>query len=891
VKFFFIIILLIYTLYGFSQSGRMTIHLNHTKIETILKEIEKQSGYRFFYDVNRVKVSDMTDVAWNAVGLSDALGELFDHRGITFRFMDKQIVLFPTTQNPADVASRQHFVPSKPPSGAVHGMITDAASGQGIPYATVITFQTNPPVGTTTDESGYFRLNNLPVGRHDIQCRFIGYESAIFKDVMVSSGKEVFLAIDLRENVQELEEVTVRPKINKEAPLNAMASASARMFSVEEASRYAGGFDDPARLVTAFAGVAGIINNNGVAIRGNSPQFLQWRIEGVEAVNPTHFSDMTGIGGGIITAFSAQTLNNSDFITGAFPAEYGNSLSGVFDMQLRNGNNQHYEHTAQFGMLGIELSSEGPLKKGKPASYLFNYRYSSIDFVEDLLAVLVPDMTGLNYQDLSFKMNFPTKRVGTFSVWGVGLINHYRRQAEENKTQWIDIYDKESGYEQTKAIGGMGHKILINEKSYLKSALAVNVAHHHSTSKDRIDDGSALPVSDMKNTNWNITFNTYLNTKHSIFHTNRTGLSFTGLFHNIDYLMSPDMHLFPPDEMVNYVKDKGSSMALSAFSQSSFRLNNNIIVNVGLHGDYFRLINRMVLEPRAGIRWQVFPSLAFGLAYGKHSRRENTDYYFVKTKNTANPESHNAENHPASDALFNKHLDFAKAHHFVVAYDWSVSEYLRLKVEPYFQYLYDIPVEKDSPFSLINHRDFWMMLPLVNDGKGINSGIELTLEHYLYKGYYYLFTTSLFHSRYKGGDGVWRNTRQNRNFIFNALAGKEWKMGRQQQNLLHSSLRLTLQGCERYIPVDESASIAAHKIVYDYAHAYQTSLTPEFIGHFTLGYKMNRRKKTHEFALKVINITSYKEFDGTYYYNYRENRPEKSITSIAIPNVSYKIEF
>jgi hypothetical protein len=267
------------------------------------------------------------------------------------------------------------------------------------------------------------------------------------------------------------------------------------------------------------------------------------------------------------------------------------------------------------------------------------------------------------------------------------------------------------------------------------------------------------------------------------------------------------------------------------------------------------------------------------VSYGKHSRRENTDYYFIKTPETG-------------DRLVNKNLDFAKAHHIVLGYDWSISEHLRLKIEPYYQRLYHVPVEKDSHLSIINYYDFLQMLPaLVNDGKGRNYGIDVTLERYLNKGYYYLLTGSLFDSRYTGGDGVWRNTRQNRNFIFNALGGKEWKMGNQQQNMLHASLRLTLQGSERFIPVDEAASITSQKIIYDYARAYKTRLTPEFISHFTIGYKMNRKTLAHEIALKVINATSYKEFDGNYYYNYRTNRPEKTITAIAIPNVSYKIEF
>jgi hypothetical protein len=352
------------------------------------------------------------------------------------------------------------------PAGNIRGVVTDGASGQTLPSVSVIVVNSNPVIGTTTDLEGNFRLNNLPVGRYDLQCSFVGYEPAVFKEIMVTSGKEVFLEIAMRENVQELGEVVIRAKVNKEAPLNQMALAGARMLSVEEANRYAGGFDDPARLVTAFAGVSGSMNSNGIAIRGNSPLFLQWRMEGVEAVNPTHFADLTGIGGGIITALSAQVLGNSDFFTGAFPAEYGNALSGVFDMQLRNGNNQNYEHTAQIGTLGVEFASEGPFKKGKQASYLFNYRYSSMALVGYLIPDLAGDAAGMRYQDLSFKMNFPTRRAGTFSVYGFWIKDHYIARGAEDPAEWDNTFEGDGDYWQTKAVGGIGHKVFIGGKSY-----------------------------------------------------------------------------------------------------------------------------------------------------------------------------------------------------------------------------------------------------------------------------------------------------------------------------------------------------------------------------------------------------------------------------------------
>jgi hypothetical protein len=396
---------------------------------------------------------------------------------------------------------------------------------------------------------------------------------------------------------------------------------------------------------------------------------------------------------------------------------------------------------------------------------------------------------------------------------------------------------------------------------------------------DHIDtDISRFPAADMKNTNWNVAFESYLNTKFSATHTNRTGINITQLSYDLDYWMFPGVatSLLHIQDMVNYAKGKGGSTAFSAHSQSSIRLNNRLTANIGLYGAYFRLNNKAVIEPRAGIRWQAIPKHAFSIAYGKHSRRENTDFYFVKDE--------------FSGDWVNKNLDFAKAHHIVLSYDWSISEHLRLKVEPYFQYLYDMPVQKGTPTSMINYRDFWLMFPLVNEGKGKNYGIDFTLERYLHNGYYYLMTASLFQSLYASDDGVWRNTRLNRQFIANALGGKEWKMGRQKQNMLSASFRLTLQGGEHYTPVDEVASHAEAALVLDNSRAYSAQLKPEFISHFTVAYKINRNRLAHEIAIKMININGNEEYGG-HYYNYRTDRTEMYMGAVVIPNISYKIEF
>ncbi|MDU1904991.1 MAG: TonB-dependent receptor [Dysgonomonas sp.] len=759
----------------------------------------------------------------------------------------------------------------------LRGVIIDEASGEALPSVTITILNQNPPRGVITELDGTFSFENLPVGRYDIQASFIGYEPAIAKEIVISSGKEAFVTLSLKENLNELKEIVVTPKINKQEPLNNTASASARMLSVEEASRYAGGFDDPARLVSSFAGVAGNLSSNGIAIRGNSPQFLQWRLEGVEIPNPTHFPDITGVGGGILTALSSQMLDNSDFFTGAFPAQYGNALSGVFDMNLRNGNKWEREHTFQVGTMGIDVSSEGPFKKGGQASYLFNYRYATMALADDLFGGVLGDAAGMRYQDLSFKLNFPTKKAGTFSVWGIGVIDRYKQDAEEDISEWESVVDQnDSRFDQSMGAGGLGHKIFLNNNTYIKSAIAGSFTKNELSVNLYDTNKNPTLINDMKGSNWNLSFNSFINRKFSSRHTNRTGVNVTRLAYDLDYNISPSFpNAHQPIE--NFAKSDGSTWLYSAFSNSTLRLTNELTANIGVNAQYFALNKNYSIEPRVGLKWQMQPKHSLGFSYGKHSRHEKLDYYFVSKPGMG-------------EDLPNKKLDFAKAHHLVLSYDWSINENTHLKIEPYFQYLYDVPVARDSSFSIINHQDWYLDVPLINEGKGKNYGVDVTLERYLANGYYYLFTASVFESKYTGGDGVWRDSRLNRNFLLNALAGKEWKLGKHKQNILNVNLRLSYQGGDRYSPINEAASEIEQDAVYDDSRAYEKQLSPAFISNFTVSYKLNKNKLAHEFALKILNATGYKEFGG-HFYNYKKEKVEAYRNAVVMPGISYKIEF
>jgi len=754
------------------------------------------------------------------------------------------------------------------PTQGIRGVVIDEASSRPLPFANVSILNTQ--LNTTTDSLGNFELNDVVVGRHTIHVSMIGYKSYLAKEIQITSGREVFLNIPLEENINTLEAVTVNPNINKRRSINNTATVSARMLSVEEATRYAGGFDDPARLVSAFAGVSSNIGNNAIIVRGNSPQALQWKMEGVEIPNPNHFADLDAFGGGGITALSSQLLANSDFFSGAMPAEYNNALSGVFDIFMRNGNNQKNEHTLQLGLLGIDVASEGPFKKGGRSSYLFNYRYSTLALLESLM----PDNAGgTRYQDLSFKLNFPTPKAGTFSVWGIGLIDQSGADAKTEESEWNYDSDIENqDVKQYMGASGISHKFFLNDTKYVKTTVAAT-ANILDMTTDRLNpDLSVLPKNKIDNKYYSLVFNSFVNMKFDAKHTNKTGVTATSMIYDI--LLDDAGSSGAP--LQNLVSENGRSTLLSAYSNSTLNLSDKLRMNVGINGQLFTLNNQYTLEPRIGINYQYNTNQAFSFAYGLHSRLERLNYYFVKNNLGEN---------------LNKDLGFTKAHHFVLGYDVNLSEYIHLKVETYYQHLYNVPVIRDSSFSMINQQNDWFFSGVLeNKGKGRNYGVDITLEKYLTEGYYYMLTASLFNSEYKGGDDVWRNTRYNRNYAFNFLVGKEWQTGRNKQNVLGLNARLSYQGGERHSPIDRQVSLINESAVFDEKNAFSKQFSPVFTSHFTASYKINRLKTGHEIAFKVLNATMHKEFYG-FQYNYQTNVVDEFREAIFIPNVSYKIEF
>src|SRR4030042_6539980 len=364
-----------------------------------------------------------------------------------------------------------HVICSQDLTQTIRGKVVDSQTEAPLFGAVLIIRNSDPVLGTRTDIDGNFVIEKVPVGRQSVEVSHIGYLSRALENIFITSNKETYLNIILEESVTSLNELFKTQKVNKDHPLNQNAAVSARTFSIEETEKYSGSIGDPARMASNFAGIATICDQrNDIVIRGNSPLGVLWRLDGIDIPNPNHFSSF-GASGGPISILNNNLLTNSDFFTGAFPAEYGNALSGVFDLKMRSGNNIKYEFVTQAGMNGFELGAEGPIVHNK-SSFLLNYRYSTLAIVDAMGFKVGIDAIPF-FQDASFKISSNNTKLGQFSLIGIGGYSYVNDFDSERDTS-----DLRNGKGEDFTFGqGMGtlgliHKLLINNKINIENILS-----------------------------------------------------------------------------------------------------------------------------------------------------------------------------------------------------------------------------------------------------------------------------------------------------------------------------------------------------------------------------------------------------------------------------------
>jgi hypothetical protein len=784
----------------------------------------------------------------------------------------------------------------------VRGTIIDLDSKLPLIGATVVIVGTNPPIGAAADANGNFRIEKVQVGRISLQLSYIGYETKTISDIVVNSGKEVVLDFAMQESVIKMDEAVVKAYKKKGEAINEMSQLSLHSITLEETKRFTGGMDDPARVVSSYAGVTSSDASSDIIVRGNSPKYMQWRLDGAEISSPYHLDDQNS-SFGALTALNNNLLATSDFYTGAFSAEYGDVISGIYDVKLRSGNNEKFEATGGIGFMGTELTLEGPFKKGYAGSYLFNYRYSTITLIKKLGLVDVPG--GVNYQDATFKVVLPTKKSGTFSFYGLGGLSGFSMDnmgpkdlSTPGRTTSSALISKDFDKANYLANLGMNHVLSLNEKSFIKTSLnysgtgadddvfETDTLRTYNNKGEYVSDSVSPRMHTIQSKIVNsairasISYSNKINSKNKI----QVGTKYT--LHNFDFYQNAwsDKEAL----LINVNDFKNSLSSISNFISWKHSFNENLSMVAGVHNMNILRRNVSTFEPRLSVNWKIDKTNSVHIGYGMHSTTESIHNYFTKIQQ--------------DDGSFlepNKNLGLLKAHHYVVGYEKRFTENLIGKIEVYYQYLYNLPVENSitSNYATINEGIDYKYVGLVNKGKGKNYGVEISIERFFDKNFYFLINSSLFDSKYKTLEGVWRNTRYNKNYIVNILFGKEIKnLGKKQNQILALNTKVLFEGGERYIPLlrDAQGNVAVepeNDRYFDYSKAYDNKLDNIFLMNLSISYKFNRPKATHEIFIDLMNITNSKGRLSEYYDVSKPGKVGYISQFGSFPNLMYRLYF
>ncbi len=722
------------------------------------------------------------------------------------------------------------------PRQTIRGKVLNKVTKVPIIGATVSLVGTK--YGSYTAKDGSFRLDKVQVGRYALRTTAVGFEPMQY-NIVLNSGSELVVNIELIESFVQTDTIVVTAAKDRFAPNNEAALVSATMFTIDDAQRFAGSRMDVSRMAQNYAGVLGADDRrNDIIIRGGSPTELLWRLDGLDIPNPNHFATQ-GATGGPVSALNANLLDNSDFFTGAFPAEYIGKMSGVFDIKLKKGNNEKYEFLTELGFNGIELGAQGPLPIEK-SSFIANFRYSFLDLLDKIVDF---GFAGIpRYWDFTSKFDIPINEKNNLSVTaflGTSDINILNSKLDTVYTGDFDIIN--------------GTDI---------ASLGINWYHNYS---DKVFGEMILGYVYGKYRNVLDSITTDDNNKVLSFDKWFNGNSSEGYYtlkYNLNY--SPDRQnyfsagieaRFPFYKLSEkrftirgfgrkpWNLDKtGNSLHLLSFLNWNWRITENITLNTGIASQYFDLSKKSIIEPRLGFSYKISDVSSINIGFGLHRQMLPLLTYFYSDEN--------------------KNLDFIQSIHYVAGYSHNIAPDAIIKIEGYYKDISKAPIKKyevDSwsflnsgvNFGLIGGQDETYK----SEGTGRAYGAELSLIKNFANGYYLMTTASYVRQQYKGSDGVQRFGAFDNQYILNVLGGYEIILS--PSFSIEISGKYTIAGGAPYTPIDIEQSILTKETKYIDSLAYSLRNDPYSRLDFRIDFRNNFK------GLALVSFISFENFLNT----------------------------
>lgn len=740
---------------------------------------------------------------------------------------------------------------------SVTGQVRDRVTGEPVVNANISLFQNELLItGTSTDATGSFVLTTAP-GRYRLIISFTGYQSEE-QELLVIAGKQARVQIVLSESARVLSEVVVETPYLPEPGVTSL--------SIEKALRVPANFFDPVRMLVSYPGVVTANDQaNSIVVKGYSPNALLWRLQGLDIVNPNHLanagtlSDKPVANGGGVNILSAQLMDKTDFYSGNLPANYGNALAGVMAMSLRPGAIDNMHYTAQASLIGMDVAAEGPLNKNHKSSFLVNYRYSTIG----LLSKMGIDFgdEAINFQDLSFHLNFPGKAGGNLSAFGFAGWSDNRFEAKP-ESDWQEEKDRYT-IDYNGQVYGVG---VVNQ--FKPGFVSISAgASLSGQMQDRTSQGTDVPYTAIYSERYQsdrLLFSSFLKIvrKISVHGSIETGITANYLNNAMDVATVSPLYIDAFYPNVQGTVDGALWQPYVNWSQQIGSFN----FNAGIRYVNFGYNSSDAWEPRLSIN-KRFGNNLLALSYGSTSQWQQIQTYL---------------------ASGNEDLPLTKSNQLTLEWKHQVKTGLSLTSSVYYHQLYDAPILPGYPmYSLINQWEEFPEGNLEAVGKGRNYGVETSIEKRFYSDLYFMVSGSYYQSQFQISENTYDDTRFNGRFTSSFLSGKEWKQGNKTFGI-HA--RLLYTGGLRQAPIDFFASSLTGTTIYNVLQGYTVMLPDYFRTDLRVSWRKNKAGYTRTISIDIQNVTNYRNMAGYYFDTLLQEITPRYQLGI-IPVLAYRVDF
>jgi hypothetical protein len=733
-------------------------------------------------------------------------------------------------------------------------------------------------INAESDNTGFWSLQ-IPVGTYSLRFQLLGYESVIISDASVSAGKQHSLSVNMKELLAILDEVVVTSDSRNYSKISRMQINPATL------SHIPGHANDPVRMLTSMPGVNNISDErNDLIVRGNSSIGTLWRIEGIEVFNPNHYA-LSGVNGGAISLLNKDILGPSSFYSGAFPVEFGNVFSGVFDVNFREGNAGKHEFLADINNLDLNIVAEGPIRiRNRKSSFVAGFRQSTIP-VFDIINKKYRELLGATpvFTDFSFKLVSRNKSGAKTVFWGMAGKSVLDLPANTGSNM-----TPQNILAQTITVSsGLSHQFFIGKKVNIKAMLGISYLNTDNGAYSIWYNNQLIDKS--KSIGFGITSDIKLNKKNIL----KEGI-------NIRFM---DLNLEKKSGEYNSYMIQKNVGTINAFTEWTHNFNSILSMTSGIHYFTFSLNRHYRVEPRISMSYSL-KKHKFELAFGEYSRQNPIPLYLARAMDDGR------------ELLPNQNLDFIKSRQTVFAFSGELFHHINFKTELYCQYHYDIAIAKQSYYgydetlylfsSALNLSYYTEDIDQTNiaydnTGKGYSKGIEGMIYFDDIHGFSMNISGSLIESKYYCRRG-WYNTLFNNSFALKTFVGKKFKLNK--SIVLRTDIALNWVGGRRYTPVDCDLSYANYYYYNDIdilpqnyiTRDYSQYLEKRYPDYFRFDFKtsliINWKSSTHIFSIDIRNLTDRKNI--YYHDDYFQNGQITGATIYQmqrVPVISYKLLF